>query len=392
MKQRIGKYVGLFWRQTLAYLLVAAFLGVVLFYQIGTLVPGFSLPELAARAQANSFHKILLDPLFLPHKLMQYGLIRAGHSGAFWMRSVSALWGIGVVLLFFDIIRSWYSRRVAVMGAGLFLTSAWFLHLARLGTPTILFTCSVGLLWVGMKLRSATSHRKRTLVASLIILGVCLYVPGLAWIILPMLVWQRKLIMSEFAKIPVWLTAAILIVGLVGITPLIYSFTKHPSLALDWLLIPQTFSPSLWLSNLWHLPVWLILRGPDMPVYWLGHVPLFDIFSIAMAVLGVYVLNYYRLLDRVRAVVAIIILGFILTVFNGWLVLSVALPLFYVLITAGIALFLQQWFTVFPRNPLARTVGLGLVTLIVVLAGYYNLRHYFIAWPRTPETRQVFKA
>jgi hypothetical protein len=89
-------------------------------------------------------------------------------------------------------------------------------------------------------------------------------------------------------------------------------------------------------------------------------------------------------------VAGIIILSLILTVLNGWLAMTIALPMFFVLVSAGLALFLQQWFTVFPRNPLARTVGITVVSFVVVLAGYYNLRHYFVAWPRNPDTRQVF--
>ena len=382
--------MGTYWRQVVVYGLAAGFVIGIFFYHLGTLVPGFSVPELAARANANSFHKIIANPLFLPHKLAQYLFIRLGHSGSFWMRSVSALWGLGVTFVFFDIIRSWYSRRIAVIGTGLFFTSAWFLHLARLGTPTILYTTSLGLLWVGMQLKAAHIPRNRTLFASLFILGFSLYVPGLAWIVLPMLIWQRHTIWTEFKKIPRPLAAIISLGTIIGFTPLVYALVRRPSLVFDWLLIPRVFTPGLWLSYLWHIPVWLMLRGPDAPVYWLGHVPLFDVFSIAMAVLGIFVLNYYRLLDRVRAVVVIVLLSLILAVFNGWLALSIALPLFYIIITAGIALFLQQWFTVFPRNPWARSAGISVLVFIALLACQYNLRHYFIAWPRSPETQQVF--
>lgn len=390
MKNRVSKLVGTFWRQTVLYSLVCIVVIGVLFYQLGTLVPSFSLPEIMARADVNSFNKILSNPLFLPHKLMQYVLIRFDYTGAFWMRSVSALWGLGILVIFFDIIRGWYTRRVALMGSALLLTSAWFLHFARLGTPQIMFATSIGLLWVGVQLKSTTSPRIRTLLASIVILMCCFYVPGLAWIIIPMVVWQRKLILSEMSKIPRWILALVLLGIVVGLLPMAYAIYNNPIIVRDWLLIPSKFDPGAYWANLWRLPVWPVLRGPDLPVYWLGRVPMLDSFSLVMAVLGIYVLSHYRLLDRVRAVVAIIGLALILTVFNGWITLAIALPLIFVVISAGIALFLQQWFTVFPRNPLARFVGISIVSFVVLLACTYNLRHYFIAWPRSPETVQVF--
>lgn len=115
-----------------------------------------------------------------------------------------------------------------------------------------------------------------------------------------------------------------------------------------------------------------------------------DSFSLVMGILGVFVLWRYRLLDRVRAVFVIILFAMLLTIFSGWPTLLIALPMVFVVISTGIALFLQQWFTVFPRNPLARVTGVMIVSFVVLLACTYNMRHYFIAWPRTPDTKAVF--
>ncbi len=391
MKKRVTRLVGIFWRQMLGYALVIATVIGVLWYRLGSLVPGFSQPELLARANADSIQKLIDNPLFLPHKLVQYIFLQLDQTGAFWMRSASALFAILILLIFFDITRSWYSRRVALMTSFLLLTSAWFLHYARLGTPDILFMSSIGLLWIGMKLRSHSAPRIRTILASIIIIIVSLYVPGLAWLIIPLLIWQRKLLAQEFSKIPRLLAAVTLIVVIVCLAPLAYGLLRHPELIRDWLLIPHQLAIGQWWSNTWHMPLWLSLRGPvGIPVYWLGRVPLLDSFSLAMFVLGAYVLVYYRQLDRVRAIAAIIVLGVVLAGLGGAVALTIAVPLFFVVIAAGVALLLQQWFTVFPRNPLARTVGVVMVVLVIGMAGYYNLRNYFVAWPRAAETKQVF--
>lgn len=390
MNKRAKRLVGMFWRQTLGYALVVAAVVGVLWFQLGTLVDGPSAQEIAARASADTWRELIANPLFLPHKIVQFIFILLGKDGIFWMRSASALFGVLILIVFFDIIRGWYSQRVAFLGSFLLLSSAWFLHFARLATPEILFACSIGLLWAGIKLRAHTAPRIRTILATMVIIIGCLYVPGLAWLIIPLLVWQRKLVWKEFSKIPRVLAVFVVIAAIIGLTPLLYGIVMDPILITDWLLIPREFALGQWWSNAWHLPFWLSLRGPKLPVYWLGRTPFLDAFALAMFALGVYVLWHYRRLDRVRAIAVIIILACVLAIFNGPVVLAIALPLIYIVVTAGIALLLQQWFTIFPRNPLARTVGLVMVTLIIALAGYYNLRSYFIAWPRTPETRQVF--
>jgi hypothetical protein len=387
----MGKFFGLFWRQALFYVAIIVTVTTTLWWRLGTLVPDMSLPEQAARANANSFAKLINNPIFLPHKVLQYLFIWFGYSDAFWMRTASALWAVLILLVFYDIVRDWYSRRVALMSAGLLLTSAWFLHFARLGTPYILFATSIGLLWIGTKLKLTTAPRIRTMLTGMVIIITCLYVPGLAWLIIPLLIWQRKFIWNEFTKIPRWM-AGLAVAGLmVGLLPLVYGLVRHPSLIRDWLYIPHNLlTPGLYLSHAWHIPVWIMFRGPQLPVYWLGHVPMFDSFSLVMVILGVFVLSYYRLLDRVKAIAVILSLSLILAVLNGWLALVIALPLLFIVISAGIALFLQQWFTIFPYNPVARTAGVVIVTFVVLLASYYNIRHYFIAWPRNSDTVRVF--
>lgn len=382
--------VGTFWRQIALNVAIIVTVVGTLWYELGTLVPSMSIPELAARADANSLYKIIDNPLFLPHKLIQYVFIRLGQDGAFWMRSASAIVAVFILITFYHILRSWYSQRVALMGSFLLLTSAWFLHFARIGTPFIMFGCSIGLLWVGIRVKSSRAPRIRTFLAGIIIIMTCLYVPGLAWLIVPFVIWQRKLILKEFSKLPKSLSALAILGMIVAITPLVYSMVRDPDIIRQWLLIPNKLELGTWWANTWRLPFWFTLRGPVDAVYWLGRVPLLDSMSLIMFVLGVFVLQHYRLLDRVRAIAAIILLGCILAVFNGFVVLTIALPLFFIVVSAGLALLLQQWFTVFPRNPLARSVGLLMVIFIVGLAGYYNLRHYFIAWPRANETHQVF--
>lgn len=390
MKRRMFKIWGNTWRKLASYTTVGLVVTAALWWRLGSLLPGFSQPEVLARSHASTFSALLNNPIFLPHKVLQYLALRAGLSGPFWMRSASAFFGLAIVILFYNIVRNWYSRRIALMSSFLLLSSAWFLHFARLGTPEVMYATSIGLIWVGIRMRSARAPRIRTLLASFIIILSCMYVPGLVWMVVPLLLWRRKLIFNEVKKIPKKISVPSLMFLLVGLAPLVNGLVKQPSLTRQWLLLPNSIDVGQFWSNLWHLPFWLIWHGPNMPVYWLGNLPLFDIFTLVTLGLGVFVLAHYRNLDRIRVGMLIILVALVGAVLTGWIALTIALPVVFIIISSGIALLLQQWFTVFPRNPLARGIGVAMIGLVVLLSGMYNIRHYFVAWPRNSETKQVF--
>jgi hypothetical protein len=389
MKRKLHRAILHLWRTSAIYIGIAVVIGSLLLYRLGTLVPGFSQPELAARASASSGKLIVHNPMYLPHKLVQYVFILLGRNGAFWMRLPSALFAVVIIVGFYRIIRTWYSVRVAMLATFLFLSSAWFLHYGRLGTPQILLGSSIGLLWMGIRLR-ANQPRTSTIIISSAIVVTCLYIPGLIWFIVPLLIWQRKKILQEVSRLSAPIIALVILASIVAVGPLIYAFVRDVSLIRVWLALPDSINILRFLSNLWHIPVWLAIRGPNNPNYWLGHVPFLDIFSVVMLILGIYYASHYLLLDRVRTIIGMLLIGVFLTVLNGPWMLFVIAPVIFVVIASGIALLLQQWFTVFPRNHLARWLGIGMVTGIVLLASVYNVRHYFVAWARSPETHQTF--
>jgi hypothetical protein len=51
---------------------------------------------------------------------------------------------------------------------------------------------------------------------------------------------------------------------------------------------------------------------------------------------------------------------------------------------------MAQWFTVFPRNPIARGSGIAVICLMLFFSVLYQTRVYFVAWPHTTATRQAF--
>jgi hypothetical protein len=392
MKKKIRlALVGFFsWRYSGLFIFMGVTVGTLLWFRLGTLTPGFSESELAARASANSLRNILNNPLFLPHKILQYSLLKVGLQGAFAMRLVSTLFAGLILVAFYRILKTLYTMRIATMGTLLFASSGWFLHWARLATPNILYAGVIGLLWLGARLR--TQNRRQVTIFYACLIGLCaLYVPGFVWLVGLGLIWQHKAILNEFRRISPLYIAALVGGGVVGIAPLVYALSRHTALVTEWLgLAPGKIVLTTVGRNVLHIPVWLVYRTPEQPTYWLGRLPLLNVFEIVMLVLGAFALLSAIRLDRVKALVAALVLGVVIVGLNGFSSSIVLAPL-YLIIAAGVALMLQQWFAVFPRNPFARSVGVVIISGLVALCCAYQLTSYFIAWPHNTVTKQTFR-
>jgi hypothetical protein len=389
-KKRLSLWLSHIWGPVLEIGLSLVAIGALLLYRLVSLVPNFSQAEIATRISSSSLHNIVHDPLFAPYKLLQYVLLRLHHTGPFAMRFVSVLFGIAAIYTMYYVLRYWHSRRVALMGTALFAASSWFLHYARLATPSITYTLLLTTLAYGTWIR----HTRKPGLAVLIgaALGCLLiYTPGLVWFAVLGLVWQRRSIAKLLSKAPK--LAVLAMVGLiVSLLPLAYAITQNVDLLRSLAGLPVDIWPTV--QQLWHnfvdLADLLLFRGNRVAMVGIIGLAMLDIFAIAMLVLGIYDYVYMRKLDRMKMIGGTIVLGTILICLGG-LVSSILLaPFLYVLIAAGIGWLLEQWFTVFPRNPLVRGVGLTLMVAVVAISCWYQLTRYFVAWPHTKETRQVF--
>ena len=203
--------------------------------------------------------------------------------------------------------------------------------------------------------------------------------------------WQHKRIWEEIKFVPWWFRTFCGFIILAGLIPLIWASINSPNELLLASGLPNTV-PSLksLLENFIHIPEYLFLRGPNDAVRWLGRLPLLDVFSTAMFILGLYSIRYSLKQHKIRILVGSSIFLSLLIIAGGAVTVTVLMPALYILIAGGVAFLLQQWFTVFPRNPLAHTLATSLVSVSVLLVSFYHISHYFIAWPQTPATKSAF--
>lgn len=382
------------WRPALLLGFLAALLYFLLWFKLGSLTPGLSSTEATAQSHLAlediSFRSILDNPLYLPYSLVLYALQAFGLHGPTALRGVSAMLGTISAVAFYLLIRRWHTPRLAIFGTLLFTTSSWFLHLARYGSTDILYVGIIAVLLTGVWLQQ--SKRRRLMLAFVLIASTMyIYVPGMIWFILLTGVWQAKRLVNEMKHVPWWYNTAIAVGGILLLFPLAWGITRQPALLKPLLGLPETM-PQLadLLHNLINIPVYIFVNGPQNPALWLPGTSYLDIFSAVMLIIGIYWSLYRFQLDRVRITFGVMLLGSVLIALGGSVSMALLLAPLYLLITSGMTYMLQQWYTVFPRNPIARTTGTLLLSLAVLVTVFYHINHYYIAWPNTPVVREAF--
>lgn len=389
MKQ-FKSWVVIMWRPVLGFMAVALVVGCILGFRLGDLSGGTSLSEKNYIASVSSPKQVLAEPEYIVHKLPVLALAKLNVKQVVAYRAVSAMLAALAVISCFFILREWYSVRIAILGTWLFLTSALVLHIGRLATPEATFLLFMPLLWTALWLYNTTLRKSAVLLLSIFTV-ICFYIPGLVWLLFIAAVWRRKSLFRELTAVPVWFRIVCLFIVIILLAPLGWAIFHTPREMLLVLGLPaQVPSISDLTQNLLSVPAQLFWQGPDDPVRWLGRLPILDVFSTVMFVLGIYSLRFYLKLVKVRLLLVCSVLLIILISLGGPVTITALIPIVYLVLSGGIAFLLRQWLVVFPRNPVARTLATTSMSLVVLVVSYYHISHYFIAWPGTPATKAAF--
>ncbi len=378
------------WRPILIFAGVSLVVAGILGFQLGNLNKGVSTAEHTYITSIDSGAKILKDPVYIVHKLPTYTLFKLKVHNIAAYRAISALIATLAIVSCFFILREWYTIRVAIIGSWLFLTSAWVLHIGRMANPEASYLLLMPVLWIVIWLYTTTLRKSALFVLSLF-LAICTYIPGFGWLFLIAGIWKHKLLWAELKEIPWWFRLICVFVVMGALLPLFVASIVSPRELLLIAGLPVRLPTwSALVSNMLSIPQMLIINGPNNPTMWLGRLPILDAFSFTMFVLGLYSLRFQLKLVRIQLLASSSIVLALLITLGGLVTITALMPIIYVLIATGIAFMLQQWFIVFPHNPIARTIATTLMSLIVLLVSFYHINHYFIAWPQTPATKTGF--
>ncbi len=393
MKQKAWRTVTTRRWRTLAIWSVLVGAATLLFtWKLASLPGGVSPQELAYISSADSGRELIQSPAFLFHKICTYTLVKLGAHHIVFFRLVSVVFGFAAVSGLYFILGRWYSKRVALLGSLLFASSTIVLHAVRSATPEVSYLLLASVIAVGLSLQSSKHHKKALFV---LIASLCLtpYIPGFIWLSVAVCVWQGRRIIRAVSRSPLWLKllcGASIILLLAPAIMAVWSQPReifavaglptHSESALFYLRrIPSTLSALIWRYN------------DGTASQWASSTAIFDVFTLAMAVLGIYSLRYEHRLMRGRLQAGLTALLFTMIVAGGAVGFVALAPIVYLLVAGGIAFMLQQWFTVFPKNPVARGLAVGLLCVSVGMCSYYHIYRYFVAWPYTNQAKTEFQ-
>jgi len=370
-------------------LAVALFATVILCINLRGLVP-FASIEQPQRLKSANVSSLYHDILYAPIKVLQLTVLKFSQDDT-WIRLASVAVGVTTGVLLYLMLRKWYTTRVSVLTSALFICSSWFLHNGRLANVEVLFMGVLPALFLVCMWFLSKHHDKKIPVA-VVLLGLSLYVPT-AWLfILIGLIYFRKYTLRNIKLLPPKLKILSASLFVITIAPLILSFAIRQRQIVTWLGydLDQKFNISSFAHNFYEIPKQLFVSGVNDHALWLSGTPIFDIFSLAMLVLGFYAYHAGYYPAREKMVFTSIIVSVLLIGFGHVATLSLLLPLLYIVIANGIAYMLQSWFTVFPKNPVAKPMGVILLSIVVALSCFYNIQRYFVAWPNASATKSAF--
>jgi hypothetical protein len=364
-------------------------------YRLGSLpTPQLAADEVLTLQASSTLHDLVSNPFFLPLNAARWltTTLLPGHlnSAARFPSVVMALITIATLVY---IIRRWYRERTMYMGFFLVATSAWILHIGRLATNDVPYLAAVPLLIATHLLLFDYVERKIVIFLCAGVFAVLLYVPGLVWLVLASIIWQRNEIKESLRQLSAPLAALLVGLFLIALAPLVYGMAQHTSIdyLVTWLGLPTTIPT--WkepLKNLAAAIAFIGVRAPIDPVRWLGRLPLLDAFTAISFVAGIAFYFKHIGAERTKLLLLYGTLGLLLCAGGGTVTRSIIVPVVYLVAVGGIAFILHQWLHVFPRNPLARRFGIAMICLAIALSCLYNFRHYFVAWPHNDDTVRTF--
>ena len=365
-------------------------------WQLDSLVPALSMSEAAiqqqvARDELSLQQVITTNQNFLHYSVALYVFQLLSLDSIFMLRFIGVGIGLMSIVSFFYLVSRWHTLRVSVFATILYASSAVTLHSARVideSTMYLLIPVVLALAW-------HAKHTNKTIfryLALIIAASLILYIPGLFFVAAAVLLWQRKEFLTALKKAnkyPVTVFASIMVV-MAGL------------LLFSWVLRPESFLLWIGISLADGLPgvigygqqvittvIELFFVGPNDPTRWVGTAGLINPFVTVLFLMGLYSYVVQRQLDRVIVIGTLLFILIMLSGLGGAIDSFAIAPVVYIVAATGIALLLQQWFTVFPKNPIARIFGLACIVFAIAVTVQYNVQRYFIAWPRTPEVHRV---
>jgi hypothetical protein len=380
-------------RFAVVYLVLAAIAVALLSIYLHTVPPGLgpSEQQSVVSSGAVSFTQPPNDIVDLPYHALQKLSVQWLGVTPLGVRLPSLTFGALTVLCVVLLLRRWFKLNVAAAAGLIFITSAWFLSFARLGTPAIMVV-----FWTSVLMLTATYVSQETKawkwwrVAFAMSAALSLYTPfmtylfvavALATIAQPHLRYLLRESSSGNVVIGGFFFVALLV-------PLGWGIYHNPSVIRDVLAVPSSLpDPIQFGKELLHAASNLI--NPYNNTTSEIVTPSLGIVTIMLLLIG-----GARLLRDVHSVRAHLLLIWAavlvpIVAFNPTRLEALLLPAELV-IAIGLNQIIRYWYRLFPRNPYARLFGLIPLTILVFSIVQFNYQRYMLGMLYSEQAGKTF--
>lgn len=382
-----------YWRENVTKIIAFLAVFIFLFYRIASLPNGYNTAEKAELNNLKTHHYSLIylwhNVAFAPYYAGLVALRYIHEYNLTAIRSIGALFGLAAGIGFFYITWRWFGSLIAILATGLFVDSLWFFQSSRLSGPLSLYVLGVISISLIFFVSRNDKHIGLKNFVSILFLAAILYIPGMVWFVAIASIIQRNYVSEYFSKLGFQLKLALPAIWLILVSPIIWSSIHNLNVLKNILGAPLNFVPHQIIQRFYQLPLDLFARSYINNNFALGHLPVFDIFSIVMILLGLYYFWANRDTKNSLNIGIGLVAGWLLFSF-GVVPIYVLLPLIMFILAAGLAYLMNSWFEVFPRNPVARGLGIALLSLGVTSVMWLHINQSYIAWPKTVQTLSTY--
>ncbi len=324
------------------------------------------------------------------------------HDSLVALRALNAALGVVAVIGLYWWAKDCFGRRPALLSALVFAVSPWAITLSRNILP---LNVSIAL-FVWLCFFATRAYRKGSFgygAVSIVILVLGMMSSRLFWLVpvtfvVPLAYVLLKPQADGRKKRYILLSVFAALVVIAGLGALIVAFGNPAQgmlSALSQNLANLQAGALFVLNGIGRTLAMFFVTGDDNYFVNLGGLPLLNTFFGLMLLLGAMVAIKYR----ARLVYTFVLISFAIMLVPAivsprapdayWAAL--ALPLCCLLVGIGINYLLTRWYSMFPVNTTARSLGLSFVILLLVLSGYQAYRQYFVAWAQDPSTRLAYR-
>lgn len=381
-------------RFAITYSLLAVLVAVLLLAYGNAIPPGLGPSEQQSLIMSShvSFTQLPTDIIDLPYHALQKLSVEWLGVTPMGVRLPSLVFGAIATLCIVLMLRRWFSQNVAILASVIFITSTWFLSLARLGSPEIMIV-----FWTSVLLLTATYVTQQTKnwkwwrVAFAMAAALSMYTPFMVYLfaaaaLASLAQPHLRYLLRESNQVNLFIGGFFFTLILI---PLGWGIYHNPDLARVLLAVPAALPEPLQFLKDFAKAASSMLNPFNISI---GETitPMLNIVSVILLLVGAG--RLLRDFHSVRAHVLLIWAAILMPIiaFNPNNLAFILVPAILV-ITIGLNQIIRYWYTLFPRNPYAKLFGILPLTLLAFSMVQVSYQHYTLGMLYSAQAGATFK-